>query len=135
VSSMRPYPYFLSYLGEYAVGRPSYEVLVDSSTDWGQGLVALRTFMRERGIDTVALGYWGSAIPEGYGIRYVALPSYFPLPLPPPGTAQPRYIAVSATLLAGFVESDPYAQLRKARPIAVVGGSLYVFDGEALGKL
>ena len=135
LSSVRPYPFFISYLSEYALGRASYETLVDSSTDWGQGLVALRAFMRERGIDQVALGYWGSAPPEGYGIRYLALPSYFPLRPPPPGLAQPRYVVVSATLLAGFVEGDPYAALRKARPVAVVGGSLYVFDAEALGKL
>lgn len=135
LSSVRPYPFFISYLSEYALGRASYETLVDSSTDWGQGLLALRAFMRERGIESVALGYWGSAIPEGYGIRYAPLPSYFPLQPAPPGLAQPRYLVVSATLLAGFVESDPYAALRKARPLAVVGGSLYVFDNEALGKL
>lgn len=134
LSSLRPYPYFLSYLGEYASGRATYETLVDSSTDWGQGLIGLRDFMRERGIDAVALGYWGSALPEGYGIRYAPLPSYFPLREQPALPAEPRYIVVSATLLAGFVHSDPYAALRKARPVAVVGGSLYVFDREALGK-
>jgi hypothetical protein len=135
LSSLRPYPFFISYLNEYATGRASYETLVDSSTDWGQGLIGLRAFMRERGVDTVALGYWGSAIPEGYGIRYSRMPSYFPLREQPAGGAAPRYIVVSATLLAGFVASDPYKALRNARPVAVVGGSLYVFDREALGTL
>ena len=133
LSAIRPYPYFISYLSEYALGRAPYETLVDSSTDWGQGLIALRTFMRERGVDTVALGYWGSALPEGYGIQFVALPSYFALQPQPAGPAQPRYVVISATLLAGFVRSDPYAALRAARPVAVVGGSLYVFDRAALG--
>ncbi len=135
LSSLRPYPYFLSYLSEYAAGRASYETLVDSSTDWGQGLIALRTFMRERGIDQVALGYWGSAIPESYGVRYARMPSYFPLRAPAASATGPRYLVVSATLLAGFVASDPYGALRNARPVAVVGGSLYVFDREALGTL
>jgi hypothetical protein len=128
LSSVRYYPYFLSYLDEYAAGREMYETLVDSSTDWGQGLLGLRDFMRERGVDTVALGYWGSAMPEGYGIRYMAMPSYFPLEHPAAGIAKPRYLAVSATLLAGTVHSDPYAALRGKQPVAVVGGSLYVFD-------
>jgi hypothetical protein len=135
LSSLRPYPHFLSYLSEYATGRATYETLVDSSTDWGQGLIALRAFMQERGIDEVGLGYWGSAIPEAYGIRYARMPSYFPLPEQASAGAAPRYVVVSATLLAGFVASDPYAALRKARPVAVVGGSLYVFDRRALGTL
>jgi len=133
LSSVRYYPYFVSYLDEYASGREMYETLVDSSTDWGQGLLGLRRFMRERGVDSVALGYWGSAMPEGYGIRYVAMPSYFPLENPAAGAEKPRYLVVSATLLAGTVRSDPYAALRAAHPVAVVGGSLYVFDGAALG--
>jgi Dolichyl-phosphate-mannose-protein mannosyltransferase len=132
LSAIRPYPYFISYLSEYALGRAPYETLVDSSTDWGQGLIALRTFMREREVETVALGYWGSAPPEGYGIRFVALPSYFALQPQPGVPAQPRFIVVSATLLAGFVRSDPYAALRAGTPAAVVGGSLYVFDRAAL---
>jgi dolichyl-phosphate-mannose--protein O-mannosyl transferase len=130
LSSVRYYPYFLSYLDEYATGREMYETLVDSSTDWGQGLIGLRGFMREHGVDSVALGYWGSAMPEGYGIRYVALPSYFPLQHPVAGRKNPRYLAISATLLAGTVHSDPYAELRSQRPVAVVGGSIYVFDSE-----
>jgi hypothetical protein len=40
---------------------------------------------------------------------------------------------VSATLLAGsYLRSDPYARLRAQQPVAVVGGSLYVFDLQAL---
>jgi hypothetical protein len=132
LSALRPYPYFISYLSEYALGRAPYETLVDSSTDWGQGLIALRAFMRERGVDTVALGYWGSAPPEGYGIRFVPLPSYFPLEPQPRAPEEPRYAVISSTLLAGFVRSDPYAALRQARPDAVVGGSLYIFDRAAL---
>jgi len=132
-STLRAYPYFLSYLSEYAIGRPLHETLVDSNTDWGQGLVGLREFMREKGIDRVSLGYFGTALPQGYGIKYHPLPSYFQLPgdaLPGP---LPRYAVVSATLLAGsYLAEDPYARLRKEKPVAVVGGSLYVFDLQAL---
>jgi hypothetical protein len=128
------YPYFLSYVSEYVQARPLYETLVGSSTDWGQGLVGLRDFMRERGIREVALGYEGSAVPVGYSIRYVPMPSYFTLPVVDPAIPAPRYLVVSASLLAGlFIPGDPYAALRKVKPVAVVGGTLYVFDRQAAG--
>lgn len=137
LSSVRAYPYFLSYLSEYSYGRSMYETLVDSNTDWGQGLVALRAYMRDHGIDQVALGYFGSALPEGYEIRYVPMPSFLELPAQPAPRIAPRFLVVSATLLAGgnYLRDDPYAALRRVKPVAIVGGSLYVFDREALGKL
>jgi hypothetical protein len=137
ISSASAYPNFISYLSEYAVGRPLFETLVDSSTDWGQGLPALRKYMQERGIERVGLAYFGSALPEAYGIDYVPMPSFLELPHerlfsgPPP-----RYLVVSATLLTGlYVRGDPYVPLRMIKPVAVVGGSLYVFDRALLGKL
>lgn len=135
LSSARHYPYFISYLSEYAQGRALHETLVDSSTDWGQGLVALRSFMQQRGVHEVALGYFGSALPAGYGIRYVPMPSYYELAAPDAPVGRPRYLVVSATLLAGgYVKGDPYAALRKAKPVAVLADTLYVFDREALGN-
>jgi hypothetical protein len=131
LSSASHYPYFLSYLSEYASGRPLHTTLVDSNTDWGQGLVALHGFMRERGIDRVALAYFGTAVPEGYGIRYVALPSF--IPLSSEETGSPRYIVISATLLAGnYVRGDPYAALRAVTPMAIVAETMYVFDRQSL---
>lgn len=124
------YPYFLSYLTEAVRGRPAYTVLSDSNTDWGQGLVALGDFMRERGIDQVALGYFGSAFPEAYGVRYVPLPSQFPLRGDPASAAPPRYAAISLTLLSGtyFAGADPYASYRQRKPLAVVGGVFWIFE-------
>jgi hypothetical protein len=133
-STLGHYPYFLSYLSEYAWGRPLHETLVDSNTDWGQGLVALGDFMRANGIDRVQLGYFGTAMPQGYGIRYTAAPSFFTLSDDVPPGPPPRFLAVSATLLAGsYLAGDPYARLRREKPVAVVGGSLYVFDLMGLG--
>ena len=136
LSSLRAYPNFLSYLSEDALGRGPRETLVDSNTDWGQGLVQLRDYMRSHRIDRVALAYFGSAIPEAYDIRYVPLPSFLELPDHSEEGQAPRFIVVSATLLTGaYVQGDPYAALRHARPVAIVGGSLYVFDRTAIGRL
>jgi hypothetical protein len=132
ISSLSAYPYFLSYLSEYAWGRGPARTLVDSNTDWGQGLLALRDFMREHRQERVALAYFGSALPEGYGIRYLPLTSFLSLPKQPEPARFPRYIVVSATLLTGnYLTGDPYAKLRLAKPVAILGGSLYVYDGGA----
>jgi len=132
-SSLRAYPFFISYLSEWAMGRPLHATLVDSSTDWGQGLAALREFMTANRIERVQLGYFGTAIPEGYGIDFVPLPSYFAIGRDAATGPAPRFAVVSATLLAGsYLRDDPYARLRGQRPVAVVGGSLYVFDLQAV---
>ncbi len=125
------YPYFLPYLSEYVAGRMApYDTLVDSNTDWGQGLFALRDYMKARGLDTIYLSYFGSALPEGYGIRYVPMPSFFELPSHPLDPQHPpRYAAISATNLAGsYLDGDPFAGLRGRRPVAVVADDLWIFE-------
>lgn len=131
ISPLRFYPYFLSYLSEYTGPvEYSYESLVDSSLDWGQGLLALREFMQAEDVPRVLLSYFGSAPPAGYGIDYVALPSFPPLaPLPlDPGDTLPRWVAISATNLAGnYLPDDPFARFRDIEPYRVVGRSIFVF--------
>jgi hypothetical protein len=130
LSSLSVYPWFLSYLSEYTGPvEDSHQVLVDSSRDWGQGLIALREFMREEGIDSVLLSYFGSASPASYGVTYVPLPSFFPLqPQPTPPGAIPPWLAISATNLAGnYLNGDPFARFREVQPYRIVGGSIFVF--------
>jgi hypothetical protein len=125
---MRHYPFFISYLSEYTgpVER-SYTTLVDSSLDWGQGLLALREFMDDEHVPSVLLGYFGSALPAAYGISYVALPSYFPLP-DLETVEPPRWVAISATNLAGnYFVGDPFAGFRNLKPDRVVGGSIFLY--------
>jgi hypothetical protein len=124
------YPYFLSYLTETVRARPAYEVLVDSNVDWGQGLVALREYMRDHRIDQVGLAYFGSALPEAYGIHYHALPSHFLIPGNPASAQPPRYVAISLTEMSGlyFEGQDVYAAYRQRTPVAVVGGVFYLFE-------
>jgi hypothetical protein len=139
-SAAAAYPHYLSYLSEYVRGRPLHETLVDSSTDWGQDLVELRRFMAERGVDGIYLAQFGSALPQGYGIAYAALPSFLPLPdVPVDPAAPPRYVAISATLLAGlYTGGDVFAAFRARKPVAMAGRTFYVFDapgGEEMAGL
>ncbi|MFC2172320.1 ArnT family glycosyltransferase, partial [Acidobacteriota bacterium] len=106
VGTLLIYPHYLAYFNEIT-GGPSrgYRVLADSNLDWGQDLIGLRDFMKERGIDRINFSYFGTDDPAYYGIEYTWLPSYFlPKPsgqrtveFPPSG-----WTAVSATCLVGI---------------------------------
>ena len=128
-SPLTYYPHFLAYTSEYQSDPElGYFTFVDSSLDWGQGLIELRDFMRRENIPSVYLSYFGSALPEGYGIRYVPLASFFPLPKQPPLEQEPKFIAVSATNLVGlYFAGDPFAGLRKSPPYKVLGHTIFVY--------
>ncbi|MFO0797768.1 MAG: phospholipid carrier-dependent glycosyltransferase [Gemmataceae bacterium] len=124
-------PYQLAYFNELAGGRGT-KYLADSNADWGQGLPALRDWMAANGVEVVQLGYFGTDRPEVYGIRYEALPGYGRVGPPsadvvPPGR---RFVVVSVNHLRGLYLPDPdtYAALRGRTPVAVLAGSLVVFD-------
>lgn len=130
-SSRTAAPVPLTYFNELAGGNGT-RYLADSNADWGQGLPALRDWMAANGVSAVQLGYFGTDRPEAYGIRYEPLPGYGRVG-PPGGDVLPpgrRVVVVSANLLAGLYLPDPdtYAAYRKRKPVAVLAGSLWVFE-------
>ena len=129
VSTASAWPNFLGYTSEYGAGADAgHELLADSSLDWGQGLLALRDWMRENGVDRVYLSYFGSAVPAGYGIDYVPLVSFLPLPTVGPLEPTPHYAVISATNLHGvYFRGDPFARFRELEPVAVLARSLLVY--------
>jgi hypothetical protein len=125
------FPNYLAYVSEYGPGRDeNYQVFADSSLDWGQGLIQLREFLHEHGIERVYLSFFGSASPQAYGIDYVPLASFYPLK-PIPGAESrrpPEWAVVSATNLTGtYFVGDPFAQFRNARPDFVVAHTMFVY--------
>jgi hypothetical protein len=71
------YPHHLSFFNELAGGAAEGDrYLVDANIDWGQDLPALRETMAELGIPRVYLGYFGTAIPDLYGIEYYPAPGF-----------------------------------------------------------
>ncbi|MGH7553289.1 MAG: hypothetical protein ACREMQ_09730, partial [Longimicrobiales bacterium] len=125
-------PHFLAYVSEYGPGRDrEHEVLLDSSVDWGQSLLALRDWMKGERIGRVYLSYFGSALPEGYGVRYSPLPSFFPLPAQQPAPAEvpePTYAVVSATNLHGvYLAGDPLGRFRSVQPDTILAHTLFVY--------
>jgi hypothetical protein len=132
IAPLTYYPNFLAYISEYGHGRGrGREIVVDSSLDWGQGLLQLNEYLRAHGIPRVYLSYFGSAKPDGYGIDYEPLFSFGPLlpsRLAKPNAAQPQYVVISATNLAGvYFNGDPFARFRAIEPDAVVAQTMYVY--------
>lgn len=126
------WPHFLSWSSVWAGSRGEVPVaLSDSNVDWGQGLLELRGFMDEEGVDRVSLSYFGSARPAAYGIDYEPLPSFFRLDTgESPSVGRPRFTVISATNLHGLYLQgrDPFASYREREPYRVLGGALFIFD-------
>jgi hypothetical protein len=128
-SALSWYPHFLPYVSEYSGDRDrGHRLISDSSHDWGQGLVELGRFMDEEGIPSIYLSYFGSAHPTAYGVRYVPLPSFYSLPDPPIASEPPRYVAISATNLAGGYVDEAFAHFRDREPYRVLGHTVFVFE-------
>lgn len=131
------YPHFLTFTSAYVPDRDAAgDVYVDSNLDWGQGLLELRSWMERRGVDRVYLSYFGSALPEGYGIDYVALKSFYPLsgtaPAFEPGVAPPEWIVIAATNRIGmYLPGDPLAEFRQHAPAFLLAHHLYVYPAAA----
>ncbi len=63
VGVWRAHPDYLAWFNAIAGPRPE-NMLVDSNLDWGQDLLRLADTVRARGIDSLALEYFGSAVPS-----------------------------------------------------------------------
>jgi hypothetical protein len=130
------HPDYLAYFNELA-GGPSngWRALVDSNLEWGQDLPALKRWMDETGTKKVTLSYFGTDVPERYGIQYDALPSFLRLrkPLNEGPPTHGETIAVSATNLQAVYIRDPLwisftKELRETRqPRAIVAHSILIY--------
>jgi hypothetical protein len=130
--TLSAYPDLIAFCNVAAGGsRGGLHLLSDSNLDWGQDLPALAAWQKQNPGRQIYLCYFGHADPRYYGIHYVnvagsdAPDDEQPQPLPP-------VLAVSATNLQGIYLSpeqrDFYAKIQKQNPIAVLGGSIYIFD-------
>lgn len=78
VETISSAPYFLSYFNEFG-SLPAathaaqaggtyggYRYVTDSNYDWGQDLLRLRDFVQQKGIDRIAVDYFGGGNPKYY---------------------------------------------------------------------
>lgn len=127
VSSASWYPTFLPYVTDYVGRDQGWHCLADSSLDWGQGLPAVRDFEAEVQ-SPVYLGYFGTAVPDGYGIQYTSLPSFLRLDRRPAPTPRLPWLVVSASLVDDIgINVDWYSALRQAQPDRVLAHCMLAY--------
>lgn len=137
ITSFFSFPYDLSYTNELTGIPPTgYKYLSDSEIDWGQDLGRLSKFLRENNLnkEPIFLSYLGTADPLYYGIKYkplrfedldklkgVVVISVGNLTL---GDWQFR---ASPEYKAGSMKG-PLDDLRKRKPLTIIGKSIFVYD-------
>ncbi len=145
IGTLLIYPHFLSYFNEIAGGpKHGYNILADSNIDWGQDLKALGEYRRAHPEGELYLSYFGTAVPQYYGINAEMLPG-FSLPLSqkardkqfirfsqiPSGSL----VAISVSNLTGLYlriyrlpGTEEFLQrLQKMEPIARIGYSINIY--------
>jgi Dolichyl-phosphate-mannose-protein mannosyltransferase len=118
--TLRYAPDYLSYFTPFVNPATSYKLVSDSNVDWGQGLIALRTYQQQHPNEDIHLAYFGTIDPALYGIRYTPLV---------PNTPVSGTVVVSATHLSGQLLDDPnsYRWTAKYPETAILDHSLHVF--------
>lgn len=135
------YPHFLSYFN-VAAGGPENgrNILIDSNIDWGQDLLRLQDWMAENEVDSVKLGWFGTAVPDYYGINYEPLPgsplyefySLWGSPTFDPTAPEPGVYAISVTSLWELpLPTDKkyvYPWFRAREPDDQIGYSILIYE-------
>ena len=137
ISTLWIFPNQESYFNVLAGGPTGGDqFLVDSNIDWGQDLISLREIMDEQGIEEIYLSYFGTALPEAYGIRYRPIPGFLrhttgiEIDAYNPYTPPPGWYAISITSLhLGLLEQngDMFAYFRDLEPDARAGYSINLY--------
>ncbi|MCA9987418.1 MAG: glycosyltransferase family 39 protein [Anaerolineales bacterium] len=135
--SLAIYPHYLSYFNVIGGGPANgYNILIDSNVDWGQDLLRLQDWMAENEVDSVKLGWFGSARPEYYGINYEPLPGlphhlnlFWDPPFDPQNPA-PGIYAISVSILweIPLQEKGLFAWFRAREPDARIGYSIFIYE-------
>ena len=140
VGTLRLWPHQEAFFNELAGGpERGSEYLVDSNIDWGQDLILLRELMAEMGLEMVYLSYFGTALPEAYGLNYKPLPGFMrftagaEIDAYNPYTPLPGWYAISETsrrLGLMLQNMDMYAYFQDKEPVVCAGYSICLYEVE-----
>jgi len=138
--SLSAFPNYIAYFNApaSAASRQGLDLLADSNLDWGQDLPLLAAWQQHNPNVRLAFGpamhlesasgsYFGTVDPEYYGIKAD------PLYLNQPNVAdieRTHVLAISATYLQG-VYGGPFASFKDRTPLAVLGGTIYLYTPAA----
>jgi len=132
IESTKAYPDYQSFFNQAAGGeRGGLRLLADSNLDWGQDLKGLAVWRKQHRQGRLELDYLGIVDPKYYlGDDYVELQTA--IMTDPQWAWRPGYLAVSATHLQGLYVPPEIARfyegLMRVQPVAVIGGSIYVYS-------
>jgi len=138
-SSLRSLPDYLAYSNELWGGTSqTYRSLADSNADWGQGLREARRYLQRRNIKDCWLAYYGSADPAYYHLPCKLLPdpflAYWRTPIEVPPENHHGVVLIAGTEIAGLYwgrgQLNPYSHFLDAQPVANIGGSVLVYEGD-----
>jgi hypothetical protein len=140
--SLAAYPHYLAFFNAPSGGRTGgIRLLSDSNLDWGQDLKLLARWQESHADKKLYLNYFGSADPAFYHIAAVRMPGGYLLDdsvSEVPAPTEDCYIAISATNLQGlYYRPDfrpTYQQLLRCDPIAVLGGSIYIYQSPLIPR-
>jgi hypothetical protein len=129
VSAIRIHPYQLAYFNAFAGGPAAGpELLDDSNIDWGQDLPGLAEWQAGHSSQPLALDYFGTDDPAGYGIisRPISEDELFQ-----PGRTVYALSVNSLIRLKLSAQTSGRAEvdwLARYTPTARIGYSIYVYD-------
>jgi len=137
LSSAFAFPNYMSYFNEMiGGGKNAYLYFTDSNVDWGQDLKPLAGWLKQRGIPSVKLSYFGTGDPEYYRIPGQLLPGYV-MPVFAGivrEVSSGDIVVVSATnLQCVYLDPDVCSlmeRLRPMEPIGQVGHSILVYRAD-----
>lgn len=128
------HPHELAYANEPSGGAGRlWRKLADSSVDWGQDLPALAREVGKAPLRRLYLGYFGTADPAAYGLRYRTIPAMRMIERRFDDGDHPEgreWIALSVTNLLDVygITHDGYAWLRDRPMTAFPGYSIALYD-------
>jgi hypothetical protein len=59
VCALRTYPFYFPYINSLSFGRPNYALVNDSNVDWNQSIPEVKRFVEQRGLQKIALDWYG----------------------------------------------------------------------------
>jgi hypothetical protein len=126
--AVKTHPDYIPYFNQIAGGaRGGIHWLDNSNLDWGQDLYRLPAWLGERGVERVRLLYFGTALPEHFGVVQEPM-------IPADWRAAPRpgvYVISAEYLVRGLYQAESRGWhsdwLRRYESVDVLGGSLYLY--------
>lgn len=119
-SALLAYPNYFPYANALRSGRPVYALMSDSNVDWNQALPEVNKFAAERGLQRVAVDYYGIVEPAGV----VPHAETWDCQTPSPEDAG-RWVFLSADVIE---DGHNCVWLMNYRHVSLAGGSMYAVE-------